>query len=231
MSEFFSILNEFSFISVLYRIILATIIGGIIGLERSKHGRAAGLRTHILICVGAALISMIGIYINETLGYISDPARIAAQVVSGIGFLGAGSILIKNRDIVTGLTTAAGMWVTAAIGLAIGFGFYEGAVACAIVTVITVAFLNHFDTAKKENFRLYLEIDEAKKVNEVLEKIKDVDSSFKLSYLGSPKTLINGNVGLYYTTSIKKEEQSIKNMDNLTEELLRINHIIFVIKE
>lgn len=231
MSEYFAVLNSFSLASVIYRILLATFIGGIIGVERSKHGRAAGLRTHILICVGSALISLLGIYVYEYLEYDTDPVRIAAQVVSGIGFLGAGSILIKNRDIVTGLTTAAGMWVTSAIGLCVGFGFYEGAIIGTIVTIISISFLNLFETSKKESFRLYVEINEANKVNEVLEKIKEVNSSFVLLHLSSPKTLINGNVGMYYKCAIRKEEQNEENIDKLIKQLLKIEYVIFVIEE
>ena len=124
--EAYEYLQEFNAVSIAVRIFLAMVVGGLIGIERGKQGRAAGMRTHILVCLGAALTVMIGVYARETLGVVnSDPLRIAAQVVSGIGFLGVGTILIKGRFQITGLTTAAGVWATATIGLALGIGFYE----------------------------------------------------------------------------------------------------------
>lgn len=124
---------------VTVRILLAALLGAIIGLERETKKRAAGFRTHIIVSVGACLIMLIGI---DGFGNISDnagqdTARLAAQVVSGIGFLGAGTILqTKNR--VSGLTTAATLWLSAAIGLAVGIGFYEGAVIATVICLVTL---------------------------------------------------------------------------------------------
>ena len=106
-------LREFNVASIAIRLILALLIGSVIGLERGKQGRAAGMRTHILVSIGSCLTVMIGIYVSTALGFSSDPMRVSAQVVSGIGFLGVGSILLKGRFQITGLTTAAGLWATA----------------------------------------------------------------------------------------------------------------------
>ena len=95
--------------SAVFRIFLAVLLGGIIGLERGHHGRAAGLRTHILVCLGSALTSMMSVYVSQILGNGGDILRIPAQVISGIGFLGAGMIILKNNNVITGLTTAAGV--------------------------------------------------------------------------------------------------------------------------
>ena len=124
---------------VAVRIFLAAFLGAIIGIEREIKNRAAGFRTHIIVSVGACLIMLIGI---EGIGEISnnigrDTARMAAQVVSGIGFLGAGTIL-QTKDGVSGLTTAATLWLSAAIGLAVGIGFYEGAVIATIICLVTL---------------------------------------------------------------------------------------------
>ena len=113
--------------STVFRIFLAVLLGGLIGLERGHHGRAAGLRTHILVCMGSATAALIGVYSVSILELGGDPMRVAAQVVSGIGFLGVGTIMIRNGEHVTGLTTAAGLWATASIGLAVGIGFYIAA--------------------------------------------------------------------------------------------------------
>ncbi|MDK7754530.1 MAG: MgtC/SapB family protein [Peptoniphilus harei] len=124
---------------VTVRILLAAFLGAIIGIERETKKRAAGFRTHIIVSVGACLIMLIGINgfgkISDNVG--QDTVRLAAQVVSGIGFLGAGTILqTKNR--VSGLTTAATLWLSAAIGLAVGIGFYEGAVIATVICLVTL---------------------------------------------------------------------------------------------
>lgn len=124
------------------RIFLAAFLGAIIGVEREVKNRAAGFRTHIIVSVGACLIMLIGI---DGIGAISpdkarDTARMAGQVVSGIGFLGAGTILQK-KDKVSGLTTAATLWLSAAIGLAVGIGYYEGAIISTAICLITLVSL------------------------------------------------------------------------------------------
>ena len=109
MTEIINIFNGSMLFTVAARLLLATFLGGVIGFERGKHGRAAGFRTHIILCAGSALTALIGIYCYTVLGFNSDPMRTAGQVVSGIGFLGAGAIILKNETTITGLTTAAGM--------------------------------------------------------------------------------------------------------------------------
>ncbi len=124
---------------VVFRLLLAVLFSGLIGLEREVSGRAAGFRTHILVCVGSALMMLTGIHLFQTFrGMVEvDPGRIAAQVVSGIGFLGAGTI-IQFRDSVRGLTTAASLWAAAGIGLAVGSGFYVGAAAGTVVVLLVL---------------------------------------------------------------------------------------------
>ena len=108
-----------------FRLFLAMLFGGIIGLERGRRRRPAGFRTHILVCMGAALAMNISQYVAVTLGQTTDVSRLGAQVINGIGFLGAGTILVTGRQQVKGLTTAAGLWASACTGLAVGAGFYE----------------------------------------------------------------------------------------------------------
>lgn len=132
------------------RLFLGFVIGGLIGLDREYHKQPAGLRTHILICVGATLLMLLSIYVPQTFKNFAngDPGRIAAQVVSGIGFLGAGAILKLGID-VKGLTTAASIWVVAGIGLAIGAGFYHGAI---IGSMIILFSLTALDLIEKKYF-------------------------------------------------------------------------------
>jgi len=124
---------------VIQRLLLITLLAGLVGYERERHGRAAGLRTHILVGVGSCLIMLTALYLMEGLaGRVElDPTRLAAQVVSGIGFLGAGTIL-RFRASVRGLTTAASLWAVAGIGLAAGSGFVFGAVTATVVVLIAL---------------------------------------------------------------------------------------------
>ena len=153
------------------RLVSAVIIGGFIGLERGKQGRAAGMRTHILVCLGATLTVMIGIFSNKILGFNGDVMRVAAQVVSGIGFLGAGTILVKGRFQITGITTAAGLWATAAMGLALGAGFFEGAIVCFILTFLTVAIFHKLEYKFNRwhiRFGVYIEINNDTRVRDII---------------------------------------------------------------
>ncbi len=130
-------LRDLRFVSILFRMLLALLCGGIIGLERSYKNRPAGFRTHILLCNGAAVASMTGIYLYICAHLPADLSRIGAQVVSGLGFIGAGTIIVTGAKSIKGLTTAAGLWATGIIGLAIGAGYYEGAVIATVLVLIT----------------------------------------------------------------------------------------------
>lgn len=127
MLTLFDGLRDVTIWSVALRMTLAVVCGGIIGIEREYKRRPAGFRTHILICLGAAMTTLTSQYLYLVLGQYTDMARLGAQVVAGIGFIGAGTIIVTRRQRVKGLTTAAGLWAAAIIGLALGGGFYEGA--------------------------------------------------------------------------------------------------------
>lgn len=130
-------LNEFNGVSVFVRLILALILGALLGIERERKQRPAGLRTYTLVCLGSALAAVTNEYIC-TIYPSADPARIPAQIVSGIGFLGAGTILVTKEHQVKGLTTAAGLWCCAAVGIAVGSGFYYGAILAGILIVVSL---------------------------------------------------------------------------------------------
>ncbi|HYE81678.1 MAG TPA: MgtC/SapB family protein [Clostridia bacterium] len=131
---------------LLIRLILACVLGGLIGIERERLRHPAGFRTHTLVCVGATLVMLCNIFIFEEYKNFSniDPARMGAQVISGIGFLGAGTIL-KEGVTVKGLTTAASLWSVACIGLAIGLGFYTGSIFATILVLITLVVFSRFE--------------------------------------------------------------------------------------
>ncbi|OPH56553.1 magnesium transporter MgtC [Paenibacillus ferrarius] len=132
-------------VHITIRLVLALFLGGLIGFEREVSSHAAGLRTHILVCVGSSLVMLLSMYgfsafVNEV-NVRLDPSRLAAQVISGIGFLGAGTIIFNGRSI-TGLTTAASLWVVAGIGLAVGAGFYYPAILVCFMVLISLWILN-----------------------------------------------------------------------------------------
>ena len=139
MLPLFDKVRNVDFPGVLVRTLFALLCGALIGLERSYKNRSAGFRTHILVCTGAAVASMTGVYLYLNLSLPTDISRIGAQVIAGLGFIGAGTIFVTKNNSLTGLTTAAGLWTTGIIGLAVGGGFYEGAIiGTALVLIVQI---------------------------------------------------------------------------------------------
>lgn len=168
--------RELNMLSILLRFLVCIICGGMIGIEREWKHRTAGLKTHILVCLGSAVCMMTGQYVWVYFsGAGIDPTRIGAQVISGIGFLGVGTIIIKNNTQVKGLTTAAGLWVSACIGLAAGIGFFEIAVIgtlCVELLFLVVRRLKVFEVAREYTIHLYVEVEDITNVKELLEIIR-----------------------------------------------------------
>lgn len=159
--------------SVTIRLFLGVLLGGIIGMEREKHKRPAGFRTHILVCIGSVMAMLTNQYIFETFGG-TDVSRLGAQVLSGIGFLGAGTIIITGKYEVTGLTTAASLWACAAMGLAIGIGFYKGAIICCIFIFLVITLLAKFDSKlmnRERHITIRINLNENKMLTSFLEII------------------------------------------------------------
>lgn len=135
---------------IIFRLLLSAVLSGLIGLEREAHRSAAGLRTHILVCLGSCLIMLTSLYVFDIYKNIVplDPARIAAGVITGIGFLGAGAIIREGQQSgVRGLTTAASLWVVSGIGLAVGCGFLVAAAFTAVLTLIVLFFFRRLERA------------------------------------------------------------------------------------
>lgn len=134
------------YLEILVRLLLAGILGGIVGYEREHTHRPAGFRTHILVCVGAALVMITSEFIFERYHMVTnaDPARLGAQVISGIGFLGAGTI-IRDGFNVKGLTTAASLWAVSCVGIAVGIGFYAGAILATVLIFVTLIVLKKME--------------------------------------------------------------------------------------
>lgn len=168
---------------LLLRITLAGVMGAAIGLEREKRFKEAGLRTHFLVAVGSAVVMIISKYAFDDVivkdGIRLDPARVAAQVVSGVGFLGAGMILVQ-RQAIHGLTTAAGIWATAGIGLAIGSGMYGVAIFATILVLIGLELLKRFFRfALPEKYHLKLEMNSKENISEVIAKLSEINIEVK----------------------------------------------------
>lgn len=203
---------------VAFRLALTVIIGVVIGSERAKHGRAAGIRTHVLVCMGAALTSLIGVYAQEYLNNNGDMMRISAQVISGIGFLGAGMIILKDNNVIMGLTTAAGVWTTAIIGIAVGCGFYAGAIISTVLLVLSLIIFARLERRRKSVEVIYVEIDDMYKANDIIEKISAlIDKEFAIKVV-PPKSGFQGNLGIDFIISRRLYHDitsDIRTMENV----------------
>ncbi len=154
-------MNELTTLSICIRLILATLLGGLIGIERGAHGQPAGIRTFALVCLGAALAAISDQYLVHTF-QSGDPSRLAAQVISGIGFLGVGTIIVTGKNYVRGLTTAASLWATACLGISIGAGYLTASLIAFALIYFVMLFLSrtsHFIDEYSKTMFLYLEVD------------------------------------------------------------------------
>ena len=227
MNEIIAFLRDFNIWTVLIRLTLCVLVGGIIGVERGRQGRAAGMRTHILVCMGAALVTMMGFYITQELQLDGDPMRIAAQVVSGIGFLGVGTIMLKGRFQITGLTTAAGLWCAATIGLALGAGFYEGALGVFIFTIATVSFLHKLEykfIKRYRRFGIYVEITSDKMVRTTIDTISKMFNITDIQ-VTLPRSGTSGNVGIEINVHTKNETP-----EQVSADIEKLDQVIFAIE-
>ena len=160
--------------AIVVRILISLAFGAILGLDRGLKSRPAGLRTYILVCVGSCIVMMTNQYVYQVFD-TGDPVRMSAQVVSGIGFLGAGTIIVTRRNQIRGLTTAAGLWASACVGLAIGIGLYEIALVGGLAVVIVLTSLGHWDLFIRRRARdvdVYIEIPVSFSFAVFLEKLR-----------------------------------------------------------
>ena len=171
------VLREVTLLAVVLRIFAAIFIGGLIGLERGLKNRPAGLRTYMVVCLGACLVMLTNQYIYQVFG-TGDPVRMGAQVVSGIGFLGAGTIMITRRNQIKGLTTAAGLWSAAGVGLAVGVGFYEAAFIGGFGVFAVMTLLQRMDNRvhnNAKNLSVYVELSKECSLGDFLRADREQD--------------------------------------------------------
>ena len=229
MAAIIEYLRDFNLVTVAIRLFLAMVCGGVIGVERKKQGRAAGMRTHILVCLGAALAAMLGFYATEVLGSAGDPLRVAAQVISGIGFLGVGTIMLKGRFQIVGLTTAAGLWTAAAVGLALGAGFYEGALLTFLLSVLTVTIVHRLEYSinkKYARFGIYVEINSDKCIRGAIDFLS---LSFSVTdvQVTSPRSGITGNVGIEAIVHNKSGAVTPEEVEKMLE---KESYVVFALE-
>lgn len=168
-------IRELTLWGIVIRILVSVILGGIIGLERGMKNRPAGLRTYMLVCLGSCVVMLINQYTTQVFG-TGDPVRLGAQVISGIGFLGAGTIVVTSHNQIKGLTTAAGLWASACIGLAIGIGLYEVALIAGLCVFLVLTLLHEMDYYMRSRTRTldaYIELDHTVTLGKFIRNIRE----------------------------------------------------------
>ena len=218
-------LREVTYLAVALRVFVAVIVGGILGLERGMKNRPAGLRTYMLVCVGACVVMLTNQYIFQVFGS-GDPVRMGAQVVSGIGFLGAGTIIVTRRNQIKGLTTAAGLWSAAGVGLALGVGFYEAAVAGAVAVFFVMTLLQKMDNKlhrRSRQLEAYIELSSIS-LGDFLRTMRESDIEVSEVQRESGEEE-NDGVRAYVATLKGKRRQ---NHQELMEKVLAIPGVEFV---
>lgn len=201
------VLLGLNMVSVSVRLVLSLLCGGILGIERGRKRRPAGFRTYMLVCMGATLVMITNQYLLETYGG-TDPARMGAQVISGIGFLGAGTIIVTGRNRVKGLTTAAGLWAAACVGLSIGVGFYTGAIIGCFLIFVVMALLQRLDDwvmASTKVINLYVEFERMSDVGEFIRFAKE--QGFRISDLEVTKANGVGDSGVAVLCTLRLEKK------------------------
>lgn len=222
-------LKELNLVSVTVRLLLALVCGGILGVERGRKKRPAGFRTYMLVCVGAALVMITNQYITESYSG-TDPARMGAQVISGIGFLGAGTIIVTGRNRVKGLTTAAGLWAAACVGLSLGIGFYTGALVGCVLIFVVMALLHRLDDwvmASTKVINLYVEFDRMADVGAFIRDMKE--QGFRISDLEMTRANGVGDAGIAILCTLrlpkKKPHAEILQMLSSAEQVRYVEEL------
>jgi putative Mg2+ transporter-C (MgtC) family protein len=211
---------DLSIFSIAFRLLMATLAGGIIGLERGANRHPAGFRTHILVCLGATLAMLTNQYIIEILGIPSDPARLGAQVITGVGFLGVGTIFVTGRSKIKGLTTAAGLWASASLGLAIGIGFYSGALIAGILIFTSLALLPRVESyfySKSKVMDIYLELESIGSLRQLKHDLQDKEVILYESSLSKLDPVIPGAVCINIALRLPKGLDHSRVLDFLNE--------------
>ena len=201
-------IRELTLTSIAIRIVVAIVLGGIIGLERGMKNRAAGLRTYMLVSLGACVVMLINQYTSQVFG-TGDPVRLGAQVISGIGFLGAGTIVVTSHNQIKGLTTAAGLWASACIGLAIGIGLYEVALIAGLAVFLVLTVLHECDYYMRARTRVvdvYIELDQSVSLGKFIRSLRERE--LEVSNILREHDTAYDNEVLSFTATIKGQKKT-----------------------
>ena len=221
------LLKELNIFSIILRVNLAVLCGGILGIERGRATQSAGMRTYILVCLGATIVMLTGEYMFYEFNS-GDPARLGAQVISGIGFLGAGSIIVEGNTKVRGLTTAAGLWAAACIGLVIGVGFYSCGIIATIAVYIVISkfrtIANYF-THNDMWLRVYVEFESISHIQMVCSVIESFGLQIGDVMLNNPNNSGNYNAIISFKNT---ENKSDKEISSFIKKLEGIETVKFV---
>ena len=174
-----NLVKEWNVTGICLRLALATFVGVIIGLDREYKNKGAGIKTHALVCIGAAMAMIVNEYVfREFPNMNTDITRLGAQVISGIGFLGVGTIIVTGQRHVSGLTTAASLWTSACIGLAVGIGFYSGAIFTTLGLILVFKYAKYIEVYVEEHsntYDVYMEFENEDKMSMVIKKLREED--------------------------------------------------------
>ena len=212
-------LREVTNLAIVLRILLAVLCGGAIGLERGMKNRPAGMRTYMLVCVGSCLIMLTNQYIYQ-LTATGDPMRLGAQVVSGIGFLGAGTIVVTRHNQIKGLTTAAGLWSAAGVGLALGVGFYEAAMVAGVAIFVVLTLLQKWDDqmhSKTRVLEVYVELAEGVTVGSFIRDVRELSLEIKHVQMEQGVSQESTSRGLIATLKAEKRCSHTELMEKIRE--------------
>lgn len=219
-------MKEWSVLSIVLRLLFSVIIGTVIGIDRGMKRRGAGIKTHVLVCMGATLVMITGQFIQLNYEGTMDVARLGAQVISGVGFLGVGTIVVTGHNQVRGLTTAAGLWLCACVGLALGIGFMEGVITSLILTVFTFKILTKVDQWMIKYatiLDLYVEFETNKGVSLLVNELHKREIPINSFEIGKSK--IKGE-GPNAIISIEVKHQ--KERDSITSQLRGMNYVKYM---
>ncbi|MBP9988061.1 MAG: MgtC/SapB family protein [Ruminococcus sp.] len=229
--HFLDPIRGISFLSLFIKIFLAVFFGGLIGLERGQKHRAAGSRTYMIVCLGATLTLILAQYnafeLSTRFHYLvdlisakTDVTRFASKAVGGIGFLGAGTIIVTGRQEVKGLTTAAGLWASACMGIAIGAGFYECAILGFILIVVTTVFFNKIGSwivLNARNMDVYVEFDTMENLGEIINTVKNLNIQIFDVDIQKEKTSNGVTIGAVLSTRLPKGESHSHVMSKISK--------------
>ena len=226
MLSFFNGFRDINSATILFRMVFAILCGGAIGIERSIKNRPAGFRTHVLIIIGATTASLTGHFIYLNMSLPTDMSRLGAQVITGLGFIGAGTIIVTGQRTVKGLTTASGLWATGIMGLAIGAGFYEGALLGTIAILFAEIVLGKVKIRRVKSFRCIINYLHKDALDHILRFCKDQSIAIKGLQIESAQDDTGSNV---YSAFLSLQPNKEVNHKQFAQKLEAFDDVISVV--